>query len=87
MVRGNPPSISHLRKFGCVVYIPISPPQRTPMGPQRKLGIYMGFKSRSIIKYIESMTGDLFTARFTDSIFDEDHFPALGGEMYHKDQC
>jgi hypothetical protein len=33
------------------------------------------------------MTGDLFTARFTDSIFDEDHFPALGGQMYHKDQC
>jgi hypothetical protein len=33
------------------------------------------------------MTGNLFTARFADSIFDEDHFWALGGEMYHKDQC
>jgi hypothetical protein len=47
----------------------------------------VGFKSPSIIKYIEPMTGDLFTARFADSIFDEDHFPALGGEMHHKDQC
>jgi hypothetical protein len=87
MVRGNPPSISHLRKFGCAIYIPISPPQQTSMGPHRKLGIYVGFKSLSIIKYIEPMTGDLFIARFADSIFDEDHFPALGGEMYHKDQC
>jgi hypothetical protein len=57
------------------------------MGPHRKLGIDVGFKSPSIIKHIEPMTGDLFTARFADSIFDEDHFPALGGEMYHKDQC
>jgi hypothetical protein len=60
MVRGNPPSISHLRKFGCVVYIPMSPPQGTSMGPHRKLGMYVGFKSPSIIKYIEPMTGDLF---------------------------
>jgi hypothetical protein len=87
MVRGNPPNITHLRKFGCAIYIPMSPPQRTSMGPHRKLGIYVGFKSPSIIKYIEPMTGDLFTARFADSIFDEDHFPALGGEMHHKDQC
>jgi transposase InsO family protein len=41
LVRGNPPSIFHLRKFGCATYIPISPPQRTSMGPHRKLGIYM----------------------------------------------
>jgi hypothetical protein len=26
LVRGNPPSISHLRKFGCAVYVPISTP-------------------------------------------------------------
>jgi hypothetical protein len=56
-------------------------------GPHKKLGIYVGFKSPSIIMYIEPMTGDLFTARLADSIFDEDHFLALGGEMYHKDQC
>jgi peptide/histidine transporter 3/4 len=28
LVRGNTPNISHLRKFSCVVYVPISPPQR-----------------------------------------------------------
>ena len=84
MVRGDPPSISHLRKFGCVVYVPISPPKRISMGPYRKLGIYLGFVSPSIIKYLEPLTGDLITTRFADSIFNEDHFPALGGEFkYH----
>ncbi|KAL0396683.1 UNVERIFIED_CONTAM: hypothetical protein Scaly_0116700 [Sesamum calycinum] len=32
------------------------------MGPQRRLGIYVGFESPSIIKYLEPMTGDQFTA-------------------------
>ena len=78
LVRGNQPSISHPRKFGCVVYVPMSPPQRTSMGPHRKLGIYVGYKLPSIIKYLEPLTGDLFTARRADCIFDEDNFPALG---------
>jgi hypothetical protein len=29
--------------------------------------------------------GDLFTARFADYIFNEDHFPTLGGELYQKE--
>jgi hypothetical protein len=62
LVRGNAPSIFHLRKFGCVVYAPISPPQCTVMGPYRKIDIYVGYHSPSIIKYMEHMTGDLFTA-------------------------
>jgi hypothetical protein len=74
--------ISHLRKFGYVVYVPISPPQFTTMGPHRKLGIYVGYDSRSIIKYLKPKTGDLFTARYVDSIFDEEHFPTLGGGLY-----
>jgi transposase InsO family protein len=78
LVCGNPPSISHLRKFRCATYIPISPPQRTSMGPHRKLGIYVGYKSPSIIKYLEPLTGDLFTARHPDCIFNKEHFPALG---------
>jgi hypothetical protein len=61
-----------LRKFGCCVYIPISPPQRTAMGPNKKVGIYVGFQSPSIIKYLEPLTGDLFIAQFVDSIFDEE---------------
>ena len=85
LVRVNPSSISHLRKFGCAVYVPISPPQRTSMGSHRKLGIYVGYSSPSIIKYLEPLTGDLFPACFADCIFNEDHFPALGGELYQKE--
>jgi hypothetical protein len=40
------------------------------------------FQSPSITKYMEPLTGDLFTARFADCIFNEDYFPALGG--YNK---
>jgi hypothetical protein len=80
LVRGNP-----LCKFGCMVYVPILPPQRTSMGPHRKLGIYVGYLSPSIIKYLKPLTGDLFTARFLNCIFNEDHFPVLGGELYQKE--
>ena len=47
---GQEPNISHLRIFGCAVYVPIAPPHRTKMGPQRRLGIYVGYESPSIIK-------------------------------------
>jgi hypothetical protein len=48
------------------------------MGPHKKLGIYMAYQSSSIIKYLEPLTGDLFTTRFADCILNEDHFSALG---------
>ena len=71
LVHGREPNISHLRIFRCAVYIPITPPHRTKMGPQRRLGIYVGYESSFIIKYLEPSTGDLFTARFADCHFDE----------------
>jgi hypothetical protein len=57
------------------------------MGPLRNLGIFLGFKSQSTIKYIEPTTGDLCTARFADSIFSKDHFPALRGRIVPKFEC
>nr|AAM74357.1 Putative retroelement [Oryza sativa Japonica Group] len=88
LTRGYAPNISHLRKFGCAVYVPIPPPKRTSMGPHRKLGIYVGFESPSIIKFLEPLTGDLHTGRYADCIFNEDHFPALGGGKYlQKVEC
>jgi len=86
LVRGKEPSIFHLCIFGCVVYMPIPPSHHTPMGPHRKLGIYVGYETASIIKYLEPMTGDLHTARYADCVFDEDHFPALGGDR-HPEEC
>jgi hypothetical protein len=32
------------------------------------------------------MTVDLHTTRYADCVFDEDHFPALGGER-HPEEC
>jgi hypothetical protein len=81
LVCRNAPSISHLRKFGCIVYAPISPPQRTMMAPHRKMDIYVGYHSPSITKYVNPLTGDLFTARYATCIFNEDYFPALRGEF------
>jgi hypothetical protein len=77
---GQPPNIFHFRIFGCAVYVPIVPPQRTKMGPQRRLEIYVGFDSLSIIRYLEPLTGDIFKARFEDCHFDESLFPSLGKE-------
>ena len=78
MVLGYEPDISHLRTFGCAVQVPIAPPKRTKMGPQRRLGIYVGFNSSSIIRFLEPTTGDLFTARFADCHFNETMFPSIG---------
>ena len=50
------------------------------MGPQRRLGIYIGYESPSIIKYLEPQAGDIFTTRFADCHFDETVFPVLEGE-------
>lgn len=80
LVIGQQPNISHLRVFGCDVYVSISPPQRTKMGPQRRLRIYVGFDSLSIIRYLEPLIGDVFKARFTDCHFDKSIFPQLRGE-------
>ena len=49
------------------------------MGLQRRLGIYVGYESPAILKYLEPPTGDLFTARFTDCQFDKAYFPTLKG--------
>ena len=76
---GTQPNISHLRIFGYAVYVPIAHTQRTKMGPQHRIEIYVVFDSPSIIKYLEPMTGDGFRARFADCHFNETVFPQLGG--------
>ena len=57
------------------------------MDPHRKLGIYVGYLSPSIIKYLEPLTGDLFTAEYADCMFNEDHFPMLGEEFKYHTEC
>ncbi|KAG7543548.1 Ribonuclease H-like superfamily [Arabidopsis thaliana x Arabidopsis arenosa] len=77
LLTGHEPDISHLKTFGCSVYVPIAPPHRTKMGPQRRMGIYVGFDSPTIIKYLEPTTGDLFKARYADCQFDESVYPDI----------
>ena len=80
LILGKPPNISHIRIFGCAIYVPIAPTHRTKMGPQRRLGIYVGYDSPSIIRYLEPSTRDVFIARFADCHFNENLFPPLRGE-------
>ena len=56
--------------------MPITPPLRT------KMGIYVGYDSSSIVRYLEPLTGDLFTARFANCHFDEIIFQSLGGDKH-----
>ena len=80
LVLGKPPNISHIRIFGCAIYVPIAPTHHTKMGPQRRLGIYVEYDSPSIIRYLETSIGDVFTACFANCHFNENLFPPLGGE-------
>jgi hypothetical protein len=57
------------------------------MGPQRRLRIYIDFYSPSIIKYLEPLTGDIFTARFTYCQFDETIFSILGEKRKAEKTC
>ncbi|XP_074347453.1 uncharacterized protein LOC141686310 [Apium graveolens] len=52
------------------------------MGAQRRVGIYVGFDSTFIIRYLEPLTGDLFTAKYADCHFDESMFPPLEGDKH-----
>ncbi|KAM1683262.1 hypothetical protein ACFX14_034438 [Malus domestica] len=52
------------------------------MGPQRTIGIYVGYDSPSIVRYLEPLTRDLFIIHFTDCHFDETDFPSLGGDKH-----
>ena len=38
---GQEPNISHRRIFVCLIFVPIAPPQRTKMEPQRTMRIYV----------------------------------------------
>ena len=60
--------------------MPIASPLHTKMVPQRRMEIYIGYDSPLIIRYLEPLTGDLFTTCFTDCHFDETVFPSLGGD-------
>jgi hypothetical protein len=45
----------------------------------------VGYHSPLIIKYMQPLIGDLFTARYDDCIFNDNHFLTLGEDYkYHS---
>jgi hypothetical protein len=47
----------------------------------------VGCHSPSIIKYLKPLIGGLFTFRYVECIFNENHFPTLGGEYKYHSEC
>ena len=66
--------------------VPITPSQKTKIGPQPRLGIYVGYNSLSIIRFLEPLMGDLFTVKFVNCHFDKTHFPSLGTLKASKEE-
>ena len=60
--------------------MPITPPQKTKMGPKHRIRIYIGFDSPYIIRFLEHLISDVFKARFEDYHFDENIFLSLETE-------
>ena len=45
LVTGYEPDVSHLRAFEYAVHVPIVPSQRTKLGPQQRMGVYVDYES------------------------------------------
>jgi hypothetical protein len=77
LLSGRPPDVSHIRVFGCQVWVPLPEPRRHTIGAHRQEGVYVGFDSPSIIRYLDPLTCNLYKARFANCKFIETHFPTL----------
>ena len=75
------PNIKHLRNFYYKVLVPITPPHRTKMSPQRREDIYIACETPSIIRYLDLPTGNLLQGRFVDCFFDAEKFLCLVGQL------
>ena len=75
LLTGRTPDVSHLRIFGCRVWVPRPEPLRRTISAHREEGVYMGFDSPSILRYFVPSTGALLKARFQNCIFEENVFP------------
>ena len=45
------PDVSHLRAFGYAVLVPIVPSQRTKLGPQQRMGVYVDYESHPLCAF------------------------------------
>ena len=64
IMTGRPPDVFHFRTFGYRVWVPIFEPERKTIGSHCQEGIYIGFDSPSVIRYVSPKTGTLHKAQF-----------------------
>ena len=62
LLTGRTPNVSHLRTFGCRVWVPRPEPLRRTISAHREEGVYMGFDSPSILRYFVPFIGALLKA-------------------------
>ena len=74
LLSGQKPDVSDFRVFGCQVWVPIVEPKRITISHHRIEGVYIGFDSPSVIRYLIPSTGVLHKARFQNCKFDETTF-------------
>ena len=74
---GQKPDISHFRVFGCQIWVPTIEPKKITISHHRVEGIYVGFDSPSVIRYLIPETRVLHKARFQNCKFDETVFPSV----------
>ena len=67
---GQTLDISHFRVFGCQVWVPTVEPKQTTISKHREEGVYIGFDSLSIIRYLTPSTCILHKVRFQNCKFD-----------------
>ena len=77
LLAGMPPNSSHLRVFGCQVWISVAEPNRKTIGTHRFEAIYLGFDSPNIIRYMDIGNGNILKARFVNCKFVKNVFPKL----------
>ena len=77
LLSGQKLDISHFRVFGCQVWVPAVEPKTITISHHRVEGIYVGFDSPSVIRYLTPETGVLHKARFQNCKFDETVFPSV----------
>ena len=81
------PNVSHLKIFGCRVWARRLELQRKTIAAQREEGIYVGFDSPSILRYIIPSTSVLLRARFQSCIFEETVFPRINSPKNSPTHC
>lgn len=64
VLSGAPPSVAHIRTFGCEVWVPISEPKQKTISSHRIKTTYLGFDLPSIVRHKIPRKEEIYKARF-----------------------